>query len=111
VSHDIDAGLPTDRDAQPIQILAVQNTVNVSFTATPTNDQVLTPGAQAVMISATEPVWVQFGADGVTVTASQAGAILLPGGGVSLKLNPGDTHFAVVRAGSVNGEFSVARLA
>ncbi len=110
MSHNIDAEMPADRNSQSIQILAVENTVNVSFTATPLDSQALTSGSEAVMMSATEPVWVRFGVGSASVTAAQAGAILLPGGGVSIKLNSGETHFAVVRASSNNGEFSIAKL-
>jgi hypothetical protein len=109
-NNNVAALMPADKNAQSIQVLRVETSINVSFTATPDDNNALTTGTQVVMISTTEAVWVKFGASGVTVTAAVAGAILIPGGGVSLRVAQTDTHFAVVRAGTTNGIISIAKL-
>jgi hypothetical protein len=110
MSHDVKAGMPTDRNSAPIQVLQVEDTVNQAFNATPANGVAVPSGSEIVMVSTTAACWVIFGTSGITVTAAVNGAILVPGGGVSLKVPEGTTHFAVVRASADDGTISVGKL-
>ena len=110
MAHDTKTGLPIDRNANPIQVLAVEDTVNVTATGTAVGATALPSGTQVAMLSADQPVWIKFGGASVSITAAEAGAILLPGGGVTIRLESGDTHFNAIRAGTTNAITSVAKL-
>lgn len=107
--RDTDTDLAYDRNGSAVQVLEVETTVNISTTGVASNNNALPSGSQIVMVSATEGVWIKFGASGVTITAEEAGAILIPGGGVTIHLKSTDTHFAAIRV-STDGKLSVAKL-
>lgn len=110
MAYDTATGLPIDRNANPIQVLAVENTVNVTATGTAVGATALPSDTQVVMISADQPVWVKFGGGSVSIVAAEAGAILVPGGGVTIRIGSDDTHFNAIRAGTTNALTSVAKL-
>jgi len=106
----VDAKLPQDKDSAPIQVMRPTTNHNGTATTTPSNGNALPTGTQIVMVSATEAVWVKFGASGDTVTAGDTGAVLIPGGGVSLTLLPEQTHVSYVRAGASNSIVSFSKM-
>lgn len=94
-----DVNLSYDKDSNAIQAMNVVDTVAVaSVTTAPDNQNALPAGTRLVQISTINPIWIQFGGSGVTVTAASNGAILVPGGGLVLRLTEDETHFAVVAA-------------
>ena len=106
----ISAKLPADIDSIPIQVLRVAGSTNLAYSVAANNNNALPSGTEVVMVSTIEPIWVKFGASGVTISAGESGAILIPGGGVSLALNPTDTHVALIRAGTVDGTASFCKM-
>lgn len=107
---DVTVKLVTDKDAAPIQVLKADANVNGTASATPTNNTALPSNSQVVMVSTTAACWVKFGPSGVTVSAGDTGAILVPGGGVTLALDEEDTHTAWVRASSDDALVSISRM-
>jgi hypothetical protein len=106
----VDAKMPTDRDSAPIQVLRSADSVNGTASATATDNVALPAGTQVVMVSCTEAAWIEFGASGVAITAAEAGAILIPGGGVVLSLNASETHVAYIRATANDAVISFSKM-
>jgi hypothetical protein len=106
----IEAQMPADRNAQIIQVLRSETTVNLAYSATANNNNALPSGSRVVMVSSIYPVWIKFGASGVAIVAGEAGAILIPGGGVSIAVTEEETHVAVIRADVTDGTACFAKL-
>jgi len=106
----IEAQMPADRDSQVIQVLRSETTVNLAYTAAANDNNALPSGARVVMVSTIYPIWIKFGASGVTTVAGEAGALLIPGGGVSLAVSEEETHVAIIRADTTDGTACFAKL-
>lgn len=107
---DVTVKLVTDKDAAPIQVLKADSNVNGTASATPSNNNALPSDSQVIMLSTTGACWVKFGPSGVTISAGDTGAVLIPGGGVTLALDEEDTHVAWVRASADDVLVSVSRM-
>ena len=66
---------------QVVQVPFASNSrLNISATGTSTAQQALPTGAKVIIVRATEPVWLRFGADGVGAAAANSDSLLFPPG-------------------------------
>lgn len=86
---------------QPVQILSGSTVrVNATAAAASTAEAAVPAGGNLLLIRATDAVAIRFGATGMGAAALDANSILFCPGEAPYILNPGETHFRVIRVGS-----------
>lgn len=85
----------------PIPLLIGSTTrVNASVGNTSTTAAPVPAGGNVLLVRATGPVWLRFGDSGVGAASAATTSILFVAGEAPYVLNPGETHFRALRAGS-----------
>ncbi len=97
------AGFAAYPGGTPVPIvLGTTTRVVATAAATSTSAAAVPAGGNILIIRAVAPIWIRFGGSGVGAAAADANSILFVTGEAPYVLNPGETHFRVLRAGSAD---------
>ncbi len=74
--------------------------VNATASSSSTAEAAVPSGGSVLIIRATAPIWIRFGATGVGAASAAATSILFMTGEAPYTLGDGETHFRVLRVGA-----------
>ncbi len=76
--------------------------VNATATSTSTTEAAVPTGGRVLIITATDAIWIRFGATGMGAAAADANSILFMGGTAPYQLKTNENFFRVLRVGSAD---------
>ncbi len=111
MSGEVKVQFPADKGGARVQVLQVESASNsATVTVTALGATALPSGVEVALLVATAPVWIKFGTAGVTITAAESGALLVPAGALYMRVPSTATHYNAIRATGTDAALCVAKV-